>query len=176
MANRLKLHPYFQTAAEWTADDYTLLRGEIGFESDTGNYKIGDGETKWSALAIAGRGKASVDALINGLQGQVDAKASISPSVREITDAASSITQANNGEIIYANSAVEQTITLEGEFAPGFNCLIIQADAGQTVFEGDIATLVNRQGHNAIAGEGGIASLVCPVANMVYLAGDTAAA
>lgn len=38
------------TAAEWTSADPVLLEGEIGWESDTNNWKIGDGTTAWSLL------------------------------------------------------------------------------------------------------------------------------
>ena len=38
------------TAANWTTNDPILLSGEIGFETDTGKLKIGDGSTVWSSL------------------------------------------------------------------------------------------------------------------------------
>jgi hypothetical protein len=39
------------TAANWTSANPTLLAGELGYESDTGKFKIGDGSTAWTALA-----------------------------------------------------------------------------------------------------------------------------
>jgi len=43
------------TAANWTAQNPTLLAGEIGIESNTGYWKIGNGSTAWNSLAyIAG--------------------------------------------------------------------------------------------------------------------------
>jgi len=52
------------TAAEWTAANPTLLQGEIGVETDTRRYKIGDGSTVWSSLSyyiegVLARGQAS---------------------------------------------------------------------------------------------------------------------
>ena len=41
------------TAANWTAANPTLLRGEIAFEYDTKKVKIGDGSTAWVSLAYA---------------------------------------------------------------------------------------------------------------------------
>lgn len=38
------------TAAEWTSSNPTLMAGEIGWESDTGYFKIGDGSTAWNSL------------------------------------------------------------------------------------------------------------------------------
>jgi hypothetical protein len=39
------------TASEWTAANPTLASGELGLESDTFLYKIGDGATAWSSLS-----------------------------------------------------------------------------------------------------------------------------
>ena len=39
------------TAANWTSADPTLLAGELGYESDTGKWKVGDGSTAWTSLA-----------------------------------------------------------------------------------------------------------------------------
>ncbi len=41
------------TSAQATSDNPTLAQGEIGFETDTGKFKIGDGATAWTALAYA---------------------------------------------------------------------------------------------------------------------------
>ena len=39
------------TAANWTANNPTLLAGEVGFETDTKRAKLGDGVTAWNSLA-----------------------------------------------------------------------------------------------------------------------------
>lgn len=39
------------TAANWTSTDPTLASGEIGYETNTGKMKIGDGSTAWTSLA-----------------------------------------------------------------------------------------------------------------------------
>tara|TARA_Y100000004_G_scaffold197316_1_gene271075 strand:- start:651 stop:3560 length:2910 start_codon:yes stop_codon:yes gene_type:complete len=38
------------TAANWTSQNPTLLAGEIGYETDTGYIKVGDGSTAWTSL------------------------------------------------------------------------------------------------------------------------------
>lgn len=38
------------TAANWTAENPTLLQGEWGFETDTRKLKIGNGSATWNAL------------------------------------------------------------------------------------------------------------------------------
>jgi hypothetical protein len=39
------------TAAQWTAANSVLAAGEIGFETDTGKFKIGDGTNTWTNLS-----------------------------------------------------------------------------------------------------------------------------
>jgi len=46
-----------KTAAEWISIDPVLLYGEVGYESDTGKSKVGDGGSKWSELLYTGKDK-----------------------------------------------------------------------------------------------------------------------
>jgi hypothetical protein len=41
------------TAANWTSTNPTLASGEMGFETDTNLFKIGDGSTLWTSLLYA---------------------------------------------------------------------------------------------------------------------------
>ena len=43
----------YDTAANWTAQNPTLLAGEIGIESDTKKWKVGTGATAWTSLTYA---------------------------------------------------------------------------------------------------------------------------
>jgi hypothetical protein len=38
------------TASEWTTVNPTLSSGELGYETNTGKFKIGNGSSLWSAL------------------------------------------------------------------------------------------------------------------------------
>lgn len=42
------------TESEWTSANPTLAAGEMGVETDTGNFKIGDGTTAWNTLDYGG--------------------------------------------------------------------------------------------------------------------------
>tara|TARA_X000000368_G_scaffold209657_1_gene165594 strand:- start:3800 stop:5578 length:1779 start_codon:yes stop_codon:yes gene_type:complete len=50
---KVQLQQRYDTAANWTSANPTLLAGEIGYESNTSKFKIGDGNTQWSSLAYA---------------------------------------------------------------------------------------------------------------------------
>ena len=39
------------TASEWTSANPTLAAGEVGYETDTGKFKVGNGSTAWSSLS-----------------------------------------------------------------------------------------------------------------------------
>jgi hypothetical protein len=41
------------TAASWTSTNPTLAAGEVGFETDTGKFKIGTGSSTWTALTYS---------------------------------------------------------------------------------------------------------------------------
>jgi hypothetical protein len=58
------------TAAQWTAANPILEDGEIGFESDTTNLKIGDGLTRWVNLSYVAEGVPGPQGL-RGPQGPV---------------------------------------------------------------------------------------------------------
>ena len=64
------------TAAQWTSADPTLASGEVGFETDTNKFKIGDGSTAWSSLTYfttSGTGLANVvDDTTPQLGGELD--------------------------------------------------------------------------------------------------------
>lgn len=52
MANKIQLRRGL--ASEWTSSDPLLSAGEVGFEIDSGKFKIGDGTTYWSGLDYFG--------------------------------------------------------------------------------------------------------------------------
>ena len=59
------------TAQQWTTANPTLAAGEIGFETDTNKFKIGNGATAWTALDYFANSSALV-ALLDGAPGALD--------------------------------------------------------------------------------------------------------
>lgn len=56
MANKTinaRFTTYVGTASQWSASSVVLLKGEIGFESDTGKFKFGNGVDTYSSLQYA---------------------------------------------------------------------------------------------------------------------------
>ena len=48
------------TAAEWTSQNPTLKLGELGIETDTRKFKVGDGATAWTSLKYGGGGNVEI--------------------------------------------------------------------------------------------------------------------
>lgn len=60
------------TAANWTSTNPVLGSGEIGVETNTGKFKIGDGSTAWTSLLYAPAGLASTaTSLVSGAAGSL---------------------------------------------------------------------------------------------------------
>jgi len=49
---RVQMQQRRDTAANWASANPTLLSGELGYETDTSKFKIGDGSTAWNSLAF----------------------------------------------------------------------------------------------------------------------------
>lgn len=48
-----KITQRIDTSTNWSDSNPVLLKGEIGLESDTNLFKIGDGVSDWSSLEYA---------------------------------------------------------------------------------------------------------------------------
>lgn len=69
MATQLsRMHQARGTAAEWTSNNPTLDSGELGYETDTGKVKMGDGVTAWVGLAYLSPDKADVSATVTHVE------------------------------------------------------------------------------------------------------------
>lgn len=77
-----------QAPSGWfTANNPVLNFGERGIETDTGNFKVGDGATKWKSLAYGGGGLANITGSRGGATATVLAQVLTALAARgEITD------------------------------------------------------------------------------------------
>ena len=85
------------TAAEWTAKNPVLLKGEMGIETDTHKIKVGDGSTQWSELAYCG---ADTNDILNVINANRDSCTVIELAEGETTaDKLSAIENPKKGDI-----------------------------------------------------------------------------
>lgn len=92
MANKIQLRRGL--ASEWTSSDPLLSAGEVGFEIDSGKFKIGDGTTYWSGLDYFG--------------GEVDLSGYLTQSSASMTYA--TISSLNSGLVSSSAAAVSYLI------------------------------------------------------------------
>lgn len=97
------------TAANWTTNDPTLAEGEMGIETDTLKFKVGDGSTAWTALGYAAT---PADNIVEVAQDAVGAM----------------IADTNSIDITYTDETPEIKADVKISGSPGDVTLSIEAD------------------------------------------------
>lgn len=110
------------TAANWTSGNAILASGELGYETDTGKFKIGNGSTSWNSLVYS----------LNAIMGSV--------SLNDVGDV--TITSATNGDFLrwngsaWVNDAVNLSTDTIGSYV-------------ESLVAGTGVTLANNSGEGA---------------------------
>lgn len=100
------------SAADWTANDPTLALGEIGYETDTTKFKVGDGATAWTSLGYATGNALSVkldDLTAPDANTDLDASTTKHGLVVKATAPAANVLNVvaiANGETVYTNKGL----------------------------------------------------------------------
>jgi hypothetical protein len=116
----------YDTAANWTAANPTLLAGEIGIESDTNKWKLGDGSTAWTSLGYIPGLSLSAYPLVNA---DIASNAEIAVSKLADGSARQLLQTAANGTDVEWASNIDIPGTLDVTGAATFdNNVIIQGD------------------------------------------------
>lgn len=101
------------TASDWTSKNPILFSGEIGYESDTGKYKIGNGLDSWTNRPYfidAQITEALISAAIAGLPSSPDARIGSMPDLTTTvkTTVVEAINEVNtppiNLSVLYSNA------------------------------------------------------------------------
>lgn len=118
MATRIQFRR--DTAANWTSANPTLAQGEFGLETDTDNFKIGDGTTAWNSLGYGGLVGPPGYRLVG---------------VRTVTGTTDTLTSADVGYLVRTTNASPVTITIpDDEFQANDIIYFEQGGAGQITF------------------------------------------
>jgi hypothetical protein len=90
------------TATEWTTVNPILAAGEIGFETDTGKFKIGDGTNPWNSLLAYG----SLDSVINAAPSTLDTLNELAAAINDDPDFYSNITATITTAVTQLNNSI----------------------------------------------------------------------
>jgi len=125
----------YDTAANWTAQNPTLLAGEIGIESDTKKWKVGTGATAWTSLVYAiGGTYPIVNADVAAAAGIVDTKLATIATAGKVSNSATTAASANTASAIVARDA-------SGNFTAGTITAALTGAASSNVLKaGDTMT------------------------------------
>lgn len=162
------------TAANWTSTNPTLAVGEMGVETDTDLFKLGDGTTAWTSLGYGGvQGTAGTNGT-NGTNGTDGADGTFSSTQTIDTKATSySLVSGDAGKLILNSAAI--TITVEG-LAVGQQVDFLQNTADQITFAaGSGITLNSKDSNLKTAAQYSPAGVKCVATNTYVLVGDLGA-
>jgi hypothetical protein len=101
------------TSANWTSANPTLFSGEIGFETNTGKFKIGNGSTVWSGLDYFVGGEIDLSAYLTTL--------SASSTYATITSLNSGIVSASAAAVAYLVDSAPGALDTLNELAAAIN-------------------------------------------------------
>jgi hypothetical protein len=90
------------TAAQWTAANPTLAAGEIGFETDTSKFKMGNGSSNWAALTYFSNNAALTD-LLDGAPDALNTLNELAAAINDNPTFFSSVSESISGSITQHN-------------------------------------------------------------------------
>lgn len=148
------------TAANWTSTNPTLASGEMGLETDTNLFKIGDGSTAWSALLYQTAKITTVTKTATGTLALTDA-----------------------GKVVEMNVATNHNLTIPPNsgiglvpFPIGTQILVIQVGAGQTTLVAGAGVTLNAKSSNLkITGQWSAVTLIKRATDTWVAIGDLSA-
>ena len=148
------------TAANWTSENPTLAAGELGYETDTGNIKIGDGSTAWTSLGYNGVSSSYVTSYAAPLSQTISTK-----------NANYTLQASDNGTVIKVDGTV--TITVPSSTIPaGGRVDFVNVGSGTVSFAGSGVTISSKGSALTITTQYSAASLISDSTTTALLVGD----
>jgi hypothetical protein len=150
------------TSANWTSANPILAQGEIGLETNTRLYKIGNGTTAWNSLAYG------------SLVGTINVSAVVT-TVKDIA-AAYTILAADENTFIRSTSSSAITITIANVLNPGESIQFVQWGTGQLTFAaGAGVTLGSPDNKLKTSKQYSAAAVTCLASGLYLVTGDVTA-
>lgn len=177
MAQQIQLRN--DTASNWTSANPTLAVGEMGIETDTDNFKLGDGVTAWNSLGYGGVQGPTGPTGATGATGDTGPTGPTGatgplPSYAVSEKSSNYTLQAADADTyIYATSGI--TLTIPDVLSPGESVNVIQDSATQVTFSGSGITLRSKDSKVKTNGQYSGVAITCKASGVYYLIGDLGA-
>lgn len=187
-------------ANSWASANPVLAIGEFGYETDTGNIKVGDGATSWNSLSYNGVSQSYVDnsivSLIDSAPGALDTLAELANALNNdgnfaatVTNSIASkaplaqpfssktnsyiLTSSDSGGVVAADGTLTITIP-SGTFTTGERVDVINKGTGTVTFAGNGVTINSKDGALTLDSQYAAATIVFESSSVAYLIGDIA--
>ena len=164
------------TASSWTSTNPTLAAGELGFETDTGKFKIGTGSSTWTSLSYFSTDTNFVT--LTGTQTLTN-KTLTAPSINlaTVTQATSyTLVLTDNGDIVEMSGGGTLTVPTNASapFPVGAQINILQTGASQ-VTVGGAGVTINATPGLKLRAQWSMATLIKRATDTWVLVGDLSA-
>ena len=167
------------TAANWTSNNPTLNAGEIGFESDTGKFKIGNGSSVWTGLDYAvtplpsQTGHSGEFLTTNGTTASWGAISTPALAINAQTDNYTLVASDVN-KLVTIDSTDPKTVVIPaGVFTTGQEVNLQRLGTGNVTIDSDGTTTYTGTG-TTLRAQYSAATLICTGTNTFTLVGDLA--
>jgi hypothetical protein len=155
-------------ASEWTSANPTLAVGEMGLETDTDLFKIGDGTTAWTSLGYG------------GIQGEAGASGDPKLTINQQTASYTAVL-ADAAKLVEISSSSATTFSIPTDasvnFPVGTQISILQTGSGQVTIAAVTSgtTTVNATPGLKLRAQWSAATLIKRAANLWVVTGDLTA-
>ena len=139
------------TAAEWTAANPVLSIGEIGFETDSYRFKIGNGSALWADLPYFSDAQSVIESLLDSAPSSLDTLNELAAALGDDPNFATTIVTELNAKAPIDSPNFTGSVDFSGATVGGLGLPTIMTWRGQysgaeTYSEGDVVYLENNGG------------------------------
>lgn len=170
------------TSSNWTSANPTLAVGEMGLETNTGLFKVGNGSTAWNSLAYGGIQGTTGTSGSNGAQGTTGAQGTQGQTTMTInaqTGTTYTLAIGDVGNFVTASNASAITVTVPPSvFSTGQVITLQQIGAGQVTFAQGSGVTITSTGATSSApkcrAQYSAVTIFCTASNTFTIIGDVA--
>lgn len=164
------------TSSNWTAANPTLAVGEMGLETNTGLFKVGNGTSAWNSLAYGGI-QGTTGTGTQGTTGAQGISGTTTLSINAQTGTTYTLASGDVGNLVTASNASAITITVPPSvFTTGQVVNVQQIGAGQVTFAQGAGVTITSTGATAsapkIRAQYSACTVVCTASNTFTIIGD----